>query len=356
MQEETNTLRALTAEIDSVFTPGGAAEIGMLTLKSANQTIEDASKRPDPEQLYLELWYEGEVCCLFADSNLGKSIFAVQMADEIALKHKVIYVDCELSDKQFQLRYCNPETNERHIFPDNLVRAEVNPYAIGAENYEDAIIRDIEAAAEKTHTKVIIIDNLTYLCNSSDKSVDAGIFMMKLMALKKKKDLSLLIIAHTPKRDLSSPITQNHLAGSKKLYNFFDSVFAIGMSAKDRNLRYVKQVKVRAGAFRYDAGNVLVYEIEKTNGFLRFNFREFATEEEHLRHRETPEVNDNEARILELSKQGLSCRKIADQVGLSKSMVNNIINKHKDDEQPLSTVQETPTENGQLDIFDPTQL
>ena len=341
MQEETNTLRALTAEIDSAFTPGGAAEIGMLTLKSANQTIEDASKRPDPEQLYLELWYEGEVCCLFADSNLGKSIFAVQMADEIALKHKVIYVDCELSDKQFQLRYCNPETKERHIFPDNLVRAEVNPYAIGAENYEDAIIRDIEAAAEKTGTKVIIIDNLTYLCNSSDKSVDAGIFMMKLMALKKKKDLSLLIIAHTPKRDLSSPITQNHLAGSKKLYNFFDSVFAIGMSAKDRNLRYVKQVKVRAGAFRYDAGNVLVYEIEKTNGFLRFNFREFATEEEHLRHRETPEVNDNEARILELSKQGLSCRKIADQVGLSKSMVNNIINKHKDDEQPLSTVQET---------------
>ena len=356
MQEETNTLRALTAEIDSAFTPGGAAEIGMLTLKSANQTIEDASKRPDPEQLYLELWYEGEVCCLFADSNLGKSIFAVQMADEIALEHKVIYVDCELSDKQFQLRYCNPETNERHIFPDNLVRAEVNPYAIGAENYEDAIIRDIEAAAEKPGTKVIIIDNLTYLCNSSDKSVDAGIFMMKLMALKKKKDLSLLIIAHTPKRDLSSPITQNHLAGSKKLYNFFDSVFAIGMSAKDRNLRYVKQVKVRAGAFRYDAGNVLVYEIEKTNGFLRFNFREFATEEEHLRHRETPEVNDNEARILELSKQGLSCRKIADQVGLSKSMVNNIINKHKDDEQPLSTVQETPTENGQLDIFDPTQL
>lgn len=356
MTEETNTVRALTAEIDSAFTPGGAAEIGMLTLKSANQTIEDASKRPDPEQLYLELWYEGEVCCLFADSNLGKSIFAVQMADEIAIKHKVIYVDCELSDKQFQLRYCNPETNERHIFPDNLVRAEVNPYAIGAENYEDAIIRDIEAAAEKTGTKVIIIDNLTYLCNSSDKSVDAGIFMMKLMALKKKKDLSLLIIAHTPKRDLSSPITQNHLAGSKKLYNFFDSVFAIGMSAKDRNLRYVKQVKVRAGAFRYDAGNVLVYEIEKTNGFLRFNFREFATEEEHLRHRETPEVNDNEARILELSKQGLSCRKIADQVGLSKSMVNNIINKHKDDEQPLSTVQETPTENGQLDIFDPTQL
>ncbi len=53
----------------------------------------------------MELWHEGEVCCLFADSNLGKSIFAVQMADEIARDQNVLYVDCELSDKQFQLRY-----------------------------------------------------------------------------------------------------------------------------------------------------------------------------------------------------------------------------------------------------------
>lgn len=90
MQEETNTVRALTAEIDSAFTPGGAAEIGMLTLKSANQTIEDASKRPDPEQLYLELWYEGEVCCLFADSNLGKSIFAVQMGLSKSMVNNII--------------------------------------------------------------------------------------------------------------------------------------------------------------------------------------------------------------------------------------------------------------------------
>lgn len=163
MGKELSTIQAITAEIDRAFTPEGAAEIGMLTLKSANRTVEDASKRPDPEQLYLELWYEGEVCCLFSDSNLGKSIFAVQMADEISRTRRVIYVDCELSDKQFQLRYSNPATGERHIFPDNLFRAEVNPYAIGEENYEEAIIRDIETAAERTRTKVIIIDNLTYL-------------------------------------------------------------------------------------------------------------------------------------------------------------------------------------------------
>lgn len=155
-------IKDITAEIDNAFTPEGAAEIGMLTIKTANQTVEDAAMRPDPDQLYHELWYEGEVCCLFADSNLGKSIYAVQMADEISQTRNVLYVDCELSDKQFQLRYTNSESGERHIFPDGLLRAEVNPYAIGAQGYEEAIIRDIETAAERTGTKVIIIDNLTY--------------------------------------------------------------------------------------------------------------------------------------------------------------------------------------------------
>lgn len=263
---QNSVIEAITGEIDGAFSNEKAVEIGMLSIKSANRTIEDAAKRPDPEQLFRELWYEGEVCCLFADSNLGKSIFAVQMADEISRKRNVLYVDCELSDKQFQLRYCNQETCEKHIFPEGMFRAEVNPYAIGADGYEQAIINDIEKAATRMNCKIVIIDNLTYLCNSSDKGVDAGVFMMKLMALKKKRDLSLLIIAHTPKRDLSSAITQNHLAGSKKLYNFFDSVFAIGMSAKDNRLRYVKQVKVRAGAFKYDASNVIVYEVEKVQG------------------------------------------------------------------------------------------
>lgn len=345
-QIQTSIIDEISTEIDSAFSPEKATEIGMLSIKSANQTVEDAAKRPDPEQLYHELWYEGEVCCLFADSNLGKSIFAVQMADEIARARNVLYVDCELSDKQFQLRYCNSETGERHIFPPGLMRAEVNPYAIGSEGYEETIIKDIESAATQLNCRIIIIDNLTYLCNSSDKGVDAGIFMMKLMSLKKKQGLSLLIIAHTPKRDLSSPITQNHLAGSKKLYNFFDSVFAIGMSAKDNRLRYVKQVKVRAGAFRYDSSNVLVYEVEKENSFLKFNFIEYATEESHLRHRESSDVSETEEKIVTLSQDGLSCRKIAEEVGLSKSTVNNILNKHK---QLLSNVQETLKENGHLD-------
>ena len=70
---------------------------------------------------------------------------------------------------------------------------------------------------------------------------------------------------------------------AKRLYNFFDSVFAIGKSAQDRSLRYVKQLKVRYGTYSYDGDNVIIYEIEKVDCFLQFVHRGYSTEKEHLK-------------------------------------------------------------------------
>ena len=324
-----NPIEAICSEVEAT---SGTTDIGMFTIKSANRTITDAALRPNPRSLYLELWYEGEVCCLFSDSNLGKSIYAVQMADQIASTRRVLLVDCELTDKQFQMRYTDAETGLIHIFPEGLYRAEINPVTLDFNDYEEKIIKNIEAVALRMATSIIIIDNLTYLCNSSDKGVDAGIFMMKLMNLKKKYGWSLLIIAHTPKRNLSSPITQNDLAGSKKLYNFFDSVFAIGKSAKDDRLRYVKQLKVRAGEFLYDANNIIVYELEKSSGFVHFEFKEYSTEKEHLRERTESDEEKQLKRIKELKAQGKSVRDIAALVGLSKSKVWRLLQSHPDEE------------------------
>ena len=67
--------------------------------------------------LFSEFWLEGELCMLFADTNLGKSMLAVQLGDSIsrgvaipgfrleATPQKVLYIDFELSDKQFEVRY-----------------------------------------------------------------------------------------------------------------------------------------------------------------------------------------------------------------------------------------------------------
>lgn len=345
--DEVNPLEAINGELNEA---SKSEKVGMFVIKTANRTVEDAQRRPDPEPMYLELWYEGEVCCLFADSNLGKSIYAVQMAAEIALRHRVLYIDCELSDKQFQLRYSDPVTGERHEFPDTLFRAEIDPMAMVPKDYEAVILHHIEMAALQLECDTVIVDNISYLCNNMDKGSDAGTFMQNLKQLKMKHDWSLLVIAHTPKRSLSSPITQNDLAGSKRLFNFFDSVIAIGRSAKDERLRYVKQVKVRAGAFRYDAGNVIIYEIVKERGFVHFEFKEFSTEKEHLRERTDHDEDMRKENVRELLQQGKTVREIGAFLGISKSTVS-LIKQQIDKEglSNLSNVSKPSKEDGALD-------
>ena len=298
--------------------------IGIFTVKTANRTIREAALRPNPDALWLTLWYEGEVCCLFSDSNLGTSIYAVQIATSIAKKQKVLYFDFELSDKQFQLRYSD-EANNLNQFPDNLYRVEINRDSLDAVNFEEAVIGNIEQTAIKLGAKVLIIDNLTYLCVASEKGDAAGTLMLRLMALKRKYGLSMLILAHTPKRCLSNPITQNDLAGSKKLYNFFDSVFAIGKSAKNSSVRYIKQLKVRYGNYTYDADNVIVCVIEKVGTFLQFVDIGYAVEKEHLKEPSEKDSTQEKETIKRMVAEGKTYRVIASELGVTLGKVQRAL-------------------------------
>ena len=329
MEDNMGILKAIDEDLErsEALKDAIPENIGMLSIKSANRTLMEAKQRPDPKPLWLSLWYEGEVCCLFADSNVGKSIYAVQIAESIAQTQKVLYFDFELSDKQFQLRYTDDDGNVYH-FSDNFLRGEINRESLDVTNFEDVIINNIESAAQQTGAKVLIIDNLTWICSNSEKGDVAGQFMMKLIKLKKKYDFSVLIIAHTPKRSLSNPLTQNDLAGSKKLFNFFDSCFSIGKSAKDGGLRYIKQMKVRHGEFKYGADNVIVCQIDRVNAFLQFVFIGYASEQEHLKARSEKDTAELVNAVMELHEQGLSMRAIADQVESSKSTVQRIIKNH----------------------------
>lgn len=323
---ESNYINLIGNELNKAQSeePSNGDNIGILYVRTANRVMADAYSRPNPEPLWSTLWFEGEVCCLFADSNLGKSIYAVQIADHIAKSRNVILFDFELSDKQFQLRYTDDRGN-MHIFPDTLYRVEINPQALNGSEFEDIIITDIEDCAIKYNAQILIIDNLTYLCNASEKSDSAGILMMRLMQLKRKYGLSILILAHTPKRPLTNPITQNDLAGSKKLFNFFDSVFAIGRSAKDPSLRYIKQIKVRNCACTYDADNVIVCEIEKTGTFLKFNRKGFSEECEHLSECTHAERESIKIKAKDLYSKGLTLEQISKQIGKSKSTVERYV-------------------------------
>ncbi|HMJ46812.1 MAG TPA: AAA family ATPase [Ferruginibacter sp.] len=304
---------------------------GLFKVKTSNQWLLDASSRPVPKALYQSLWFEDEICVLFAETNLGKSILAVQIGVEIAANQKIIYFDFELTDKQFERRYSEDFTNH-YTFPENFLRAEIDPeeveYAIaGFKTMEDYLINSIERVVIETGAKVLIIDNLTYLRTETEKAKDALPLMKQIKALKNKYWLSILCLAHTPKRDLSKSITQNDLAGSKMLMNFCDSSFAIGSSTQDKATRYIKQIKVRNSEFLFDSENVAIYQIEKPFNFVHFSSKGFSSEREHLKQMTEQDRENIIRKVKELSVQGLSQREIAANLYISVGSVNNYLKK-----------------------------
>jgi KaiC/GvpD/RAD55 family RecA-like ATPase len=284
----------------------------LLEVKTANKWIEQASRRPIPRMLFSEFWFEQELCILFADTNVGKTILAVQIADSISRgqsipgfkletkAQKVIYCDFELNDKQFQSRYSR-NYEDPYLFSDNFLRVEINPDADFPEDasFEFALSNAIERVITDTGAKIVIIDNITYLRHENERAKDALPLMKHLKRLKNKYNLSLLVLAHTPKRDLTKPLTRNDLQGSKVLMNFCDSSFAIGESSSDSSFLYIKMIKVRSTEHIYDSYNIMVCQITKPDNFLHFNFLHLDSEYKHLKM-----VTERDREILEEEVRG----------------------------------------------------
>ena len=311
---------------------------GLFTVKTANRWIEQAKTRPIPKMLFGEFWFEGELCILFADTNLGKSILAVQISNSISkgeqirgfkletTKQPILYFDFELSDKQFENRY-SAKFEHHYDFDNNFIRVEINPDANIPEyqTFEDYLNHSLERSIIETDAKVLIIDNLTYLKNETEKAKDALPLMKHLKALKSKYGLSILALAHTPKRDLAKPITRNDLQGSKMLINFCDSSFSIGESNTDKSLRYLKQIKQRNTEQIYDAENVCVCQIDKPFNFLQFEFLKFGKEWEHLKQPTEKDKENLSERVNELKQQGRSYREIGAELGISHMKASRIL-------------------------------
>ena len=241
-----------------------------------------------------------------------------------------MYFDFELSDKQFENRY-SLKFEQHYTFDDNFIRVEINSDAELPENksFEDYLNQSLAQSIEQTGAKVLIIDNITYLKTETEKAKDALPLMKYLKALKSKYELSILALAHTPKRDLSKPITRNDLQGSKMLINFCDSSFAIGESQKDKNIRYLKQIKQRNTEQIYDAENICICQIDKPFNFLQFEFLNFGNEFEHLKQytdKDKENVND---KVIELKQQGKSFRDIGHELNISHQTAKRIWDKNK---------------------------
>lgn len=266
-------------------------DIPFFLVKSANDTLIESLREESPKALWLTLWYEGQLCCLFANSGSGKSIYAVQMGATIAQTRKVLYFDFELSTAQFADRYS--DIWDYYKFPDNFYRVEINADFLAQNGMVD-VINEIEQTTLSAQSDTIIIDNLTWVATSTEKAEDAGKLMQRFMALKKIYGWSILILAHTPKREKQTSISENDLAGSKVLFNFLDSAFSIGQSQRGDDYRYIIEIKTRKGKKNYGRNNVILTQIVKEDNFTFHKTIGYSTEDIELGTRNRNKQNSDE--------------------------------------------------------------
>ena len=291
-----------------IDSPAEDPNSGLFIVRTAIQATIDAKKRPIPKPLFGQLWFAFSV-------SLANGLNAPKLSRGMRAA-----IPLTFAGFQFLRRYTDDKGNV-YPFSSNLLRVEINPDAVcpSGLSFEDYIKMSLEQLVVQHEVNVLIIDNITYLSKALEKASDAAPLMDWLKRFGRRFGLSILVLAHTPKRNMMEPLNENHMAGSKMLINFADTIFAIGASAK---VRYIKELKQRDEEYKYLADNVILCEIEKPNNFLQFTFRGYGCERDHL----TATQKDEEVRrAKELQSQGKTQREIAAQMGVSLGKVNNLL-------------------------------
>ena len=215
-------------------------------------------------------------------------------------------------------------------FSANLFRSEINwdgelPEAF--KTVADFMSYSVTRLITETEAKVLIVDNISYL-NTANTNANSALTLMKaLKQIKSDFGVSILVLAHTPKRPITKPLTVNDLAGSKMLANFADNLFAIGTSIRAKDQRYIKQLKPRMSAAKYDASNVIVCRLEKPDNFPQFTFLEFDDERHHTT-RPYDTTNADRSKLIAAAKELANRhtqREIAEILGIGLTTVNRYL-------------------------------
>lgn len=317
-----------------------ADELDFIMGKSLNSMMMEEKRKPVPEILWggdgngNALWFENEFAILFGRTNTGKSLYAVQIAEHISgrLGRTVLYLDLELSMKQFQERYTSRD-GELHIWPETLHRPDLS--MIGDGLYDSGkflpLIRKMMA---KVNARVLILDNLTFLVNNGGMKAEDVKPICQEFCNWAKEGYSILVVNHTPKIQPFTPLDINHCLGSSMLTNFVQSVFAIGTDSSNPSTgRYVKQLKSRNGRIVWEGNHVIPYVIDKTLDPTMLRFIQSAQLHQTGMDTQIPIQTARECDLLKdadnmqleqirkLHGQGMSNRKIAGELNLSPTTV-----------------------------------
>tara|TARA_B100001059_G_scaffold223605_1_gene248760 strand:+ start:790 stop:1368 length:579 start_codon:yes stop_codon:yes gene_type:complete len=180
--------------------------------------------------------------------------------------------------------------------------------------------------------------------------------MFELNNLKGKYNISILVLGHTPKIDLLTPIQINHLSGSSDIANACDGIFAIAKTKEDNSSRYIKELKQRNVEFRFGSNNVLLCTIEQPKNFTGFTFNSLVKEIELLNEFSNEAKKNLEKLILKFHNNGMSSREIATMIPYGKTKVAQIIKEKCPSSEDSKGKTDSLDKEKQLDLIEMSEV
>jgi hypothetical protein len=268
-----------------------------------------------------------------------------------------LYIDFELTLQQFTRRYSTESKDGLRVenlykFSPNFLRGELvwnGSIVDGYEDFTDMLFTDLDRKLTEHEATVLICDNITFLSTSSTANASIAFRLMnRLQELKKYHFISVLAVAHTPKRPDHRPLTERDLQGSIDIAKVADSMFALGRSSIAPDLRYIKQIKSRSGQMEFGSENVLVYHLGKfaltghesesnpdSKNFFGYSFVGLENELTHLPApfrplpvKQRPKVDHSRVAYAKmLAAQGMSSAAIGKKLGIGKTTAYRYITK-----------------------------
>lgn len=302
---------------DGKFTPNTTTT----RLRKANEIIMSVKHLKPPDKLFDEFWREGELAMLFGPRATGKSILAVQIAEAIARgrgidgfemtekRHKVLYVDLKLSERQFGMRYASDR--KQYKLSENLYhdRPPLNK----------PLCEWLRSAISENGFRVVVIDDLSAVRMTSDGTRETLKLMRELKQLKDELDVSVLVLAGSQEQRRGELISETHMLRSRVLCDAADSVFAIGVHAGNPQFRYLIQTRSQSAAIKWHVKNGPVCSIRRSeDGFLGMAFDE----------RFVAEVDEETRQLICNIKWrrdvGASYREIAEELDIARSTAHRL--------------------------------
>ena len=254
----------------------------VFNMKPMADVMDEARSQHPLRQLCSSLIYEDDLCMVFSDTNVGKTLLAMDIAAMIASgediepyhcdtkPQKVLYIDCEMSQGQLFHRY------ENRLFHENLIRATLSD-KMDPAMAQDFAVDAIQQYCTETGCRVVFVDNITALGSTVDVE-DATDIMLNLKKLT-KEGITVVVIAHTPKIETNQPLVKESMGGAKVLANLCDSI--IGIARTRQGYRYVKHLKTRMVKDTTDNSELDYFTISE-EPYLHFQYEGRETEQKLL--------------------------------------------------------------------------